>query len=185
MKKGTVKLSAKGLFSRGIGTVAVLALLAGAAACSVITDFDESRIKTNLHEVLFSEDITLTTEADVGYLNLEFAERFNADEVEMLEELVGVEIQMDLGPLARSTEGRQITQERVLETPANRGEYRLLLGSGGYRAKVTFYNGPADDPIVSPGEKVRLVIYADENPVVAADKYAYEFTVEQNDLPEI
>ena len=173
--KPLVEAARRGAFFSRCGMVCLLWMIFF-SGCTVITDFDESRIKLNLHEVLMNEFIQIGTIADVGTITLHFSKPFSEDDIDELYELFGNEITMDLAVDGVST-GSQITVNQVADTPKHPGEFQLTVGSGGRNALIVFYNGVPDDRIVQPGDAVVLVIHVAENSLIATDAYAYDTTV--------
>ncbi|MBN2527061.1 MAG: hypothetical protein JXR76_11760 [Deltaproteobacteria bacterium] len=164
---------------------AILMLCLGLAmACSVITDFDDSRVKLNLEKELYSEDIDIRTRihgdatGELGRILFHFKDMFESRDGAALVELFSNQMKLEIAEAAPNAVGVRINVRAVKDTPVNPGEFQVAVGNEGALLVVTFFNGTGDDAIVTAGDDVKLILALDENPLLKNDILSYVVPVD-------
>jgi hypothetical protein len=157
---------------------ALLLCVAGVmSACTAITDFDESRLKISLDEILVAENISLVSGSENSVLTLRFSKAFSGKDKVLFEQMPGNSLSIVLAD-DTSLPDAVVTQKRVLTTPTQTGEFNFVWDATGKIFVVTFFNPPEGQfPLVS-GDALTLIIDVAENSLLYDDVYTFNISVD-------
>ena len=147
------------------------------SACTVITDFDESRLKISLDDILTAGNISLRLDSatDIGVLTLRFSEAFMGNDRVQLEQMIGTNLNVILADDSDRPDV-EITRNRVTDTPAQAGDFQVVMGGGGKAVAISFVNPPANNFLLSSGDTVTIILDVAENTILDDGVFAWEIT---------
>lgn len=174
-----------GLLIHRLKRVLLLCTAGILAACTVITDFDESKLKTSLDEVLIDENISLVSVSEsvsesgseTAMLTFRFSKAFTGKDKAVFDRMVGQSLNLVLADNTALPDA-VITRNRVSSAPAQSGDFSLTWDATGRILVVSFFNPPAAQFLLTSGEQLTLIIDISENPLLYDDILTYGITVD-------
>lgn len=155
----------------------ILCVVVGMSACTIITDFDESKLKISLDEILVAEKISLVTGSETSVLTLRFSKAFAGKDKLLFEQMPGNSLSIVLADNTTLPDA-VVTQKRVLTTPAQAGEFNFVWDATGKIFVVTFFNPPETQFPLIVGDALTLIVDVAENSLLYDDVYTFNITVD-------